>query len=408
VLLSAVVHRGVRSLMVLPRAVHPRPPARPAVEVSLVAALAVLTGLSGVLAGDGLALPLALAWAPLLLLWWRHDAPALVFLLVLLAVPSRGLYGANGPSELLVLVAVFTVGSRLPARWAAGAVLLDASVVAVTLASTAVSDAVPLESGGQLLAASVVALAGRYVAGRRQTEHSLAARAEEARAEAAARARVAVDDERRRIARELHDVVAHHVSVMTLQAGALRTQLRQRGADETAIEVAEGIRRTGQEAMTELRRLLGVLRAADPVTERSPQPDLAALEGLVERMRATGMTVDLGIDGPVDEVTAGMALAVHRIVQEALTNTLRHAGPVPAAVLVRIHPCEVEVVVRDRGPAHPSAPPYPGGTDEPTGRGLVGMRERAAIFGGAVRASPHPDGGFEVRAVLPRNHAPRA
>jgi signal transduction histidine kinase len=390
--------------MGLPRAVHPRPPVRPAVEAALLVVLAALTSLSAVLAGDdGLVLPMTLAWAPLLVVWWRHDAPAVVFLLLLaVAVVSRSSYGANGPAELLVLVGIFTVASRLETRWAVGAVVLDAAVMALVLEVAGTTDELGLETGGQLLAGTVAALAGRYVATRRRTERSLATRAEEARAEAAARARAAVDDERRRIARELHDVVAHHVSVITLQAGALRAQLRASGADEATIETAEGIRRTGQDAMTELRRLLGVLHHADPTSERSPQPDLTALDALVERMRATGMPVDLTLEGPADEVTAGMALTVHRIVQEALTNTLRHAGPVPTTVHVTIRPADLEVVVRDLGPAHPDPPPYPAGDSELTGRGLIGMRERAAIFGGHVRAEPHPDGGFEVRATLPR------
>ena len=382
---------------------HPRPPLRPAVQATILAVLAALTGFSAVLADDGLALPLVLAWAPLAALWWRHDAPVAVYLLLLLAgTLSRSLYGANGPSELLVLVGIFTVASRLESTGAFAAVALDGAAMAGTLTAAGTSDAVMAETAGQVLAGTVAAIAGRYVATRRRTERSLATGAEEARAAAEARAQEAVDDERRRIARELHDVVAHHVSVMTLQSGALRTRLQRSGADQASMEIAEEVRRTGQEAMTELRRLLGVLRDVDPTSGRNPQPGLDALDDLAERMRATGMPVDLAVDGPVDDVTTGMALAVHRIVQEALTNTLRHAGPVPATVRVTIRDDDLEVVIRDRGPAHPPPPAYPAGGQEPTGRGLIGMRERAAVYGGQVRAGPRAGGGFAVEATFPR------
>ncbi|HSK24570.1 MAG TPA: histidine kinase [Egicoccus sp.] len=384
----------------------PRPPLRPRAEALLLVSLAGLGALSAVLAASGgsLALPLALAWGPLLVLWWRHELPLAVFaLLEVAAVPSRALYGANGPAELLLLVAMYTLASRRPPRWAVAAVVVDTTVLAVVLASTQSSTAVLLEAGGQALAGIVAVLLGLYVQSRRAAEASLEDRADRLQREGEEQARAAVEDERRRIARELHDVVAHHVSVMTLQAGALEKHLDLAGAADELTETAVLIRRTGQEAMTELRRLLGVLHRVEDPTGRSPQPDLAALDALAARMRDTGMPVDLHVVGPVEDVTAGMALAVHRIVQEALTNTLRHAGPVPTEVRVSIGDAAVEAVVRDPGPTGGSAPHYPDDAPPGAGRGLVGMRERAALFGGTVTAGPHPDGGFEVRAVLPRD-----
>jgi signal transduction histidine kinase len=387
----------------------PRPQLRPRWEAALFAVLAALTALSAVLAADTLALPLALAWSPLLVLWWRHDAPLVVFLLVeVLASPSRILFGANGPAELLVLVAMYTVASRLPLRWAVAAVIVDAVVMATALTLGEVADAALLETGGQLLAGIVAVLLGLYVQSRRATERGLEERAERIEREGEANARVAVEDERRRIARELHDVVAHHVSVMTLQAGALEKRLQVAGGDEELAQTAVAIRRTGQEAMTELRRLLGVLHREHDVDGRAPQPDLGELEPLIGRMRQTGMPVELEVTGPREEVSAGMALAVHRIVQEALTNTLRHAGPVAAQVWVDVGEDTVEVVVRDQGPPAGSAPPsYPETGPPGAGRGLVGMRERAALFGGSVDAGPHPDGGYEVRATLSRDGVTR-
>jgi signal transduction histidine kinase len=387
----------------------PRPQFRPRWEAALFAVLAALTALSAVLAADTLALPLALAWTPLLVLWWRHDAPLVVFFLVeVLASPSRILYGANGPAELLVLVAMYTVASRLPLRWAVAAVIVDAVVMATALTLSEATDAALLETGGQLLAGIVAVLLGLYVQSRRAAERGLEERAARIEREGEANARAAVDDERRRIARELHDVVAHHVSVMTLQAGALEKRLQVAGGDEELAQTAVAIRRTGQEAMTELRRLLGVLHRDEDADGRAPQPDLGALEPLIGRMRETGMPVELEVTGQREEVSAGMALAVHRIVQEALTNTLRHAGPVPAVVRVHVGEDTVEVVVRDRGPSAGSAPPsYPETGSPGAGRGLVGMRERAALFAGSVDAGPHPDGGFEVRATLSRDSITR-
>ncbi len=214
-------------------------------------------------------------------------------------------------------------------------------------------------------------------------------------------AQAAVEEERRRIARELHDVVAHHVSVMTLHAGALQRHLEVAGADAELTAAAAGVRTTGQEAMQELGRMLDVLHHERDAERTAPQPALGDLEGLVERMREVGMPVELSVDGPVGDVAPGVALAVYRIAQEALTNTLRHAGPVRTEVDLVVTSGTVRLEVRDHG--RPQEPPtYPLGLVT-GGNGLRGMRERAALYAGQVTAERHPGGGFVVRAELPRS-----
>ena len=380
----------------------PRP--RAFTDGGVLVVLAVLAGISARFASDdvGFGVGLAVGVAPLLVLFWRRDAPVLVFVLAqLLAVPSRLLVGANGPAEMALLVVIYTVASRRSAWWAGAVVVIDAAVLAVVLLAGTPTAPVGIELIGQLAAGVVAALLGMYVQSRRTVEQALRERAERLDRERELNARAAVEEERRHIARELHDVVAHHVSVMTLQAGALEKRLRQAETDADLDETAAGIRRTGQQAMTELRRLLGLLHSDDD-GGRSPQPDLGALDLLAARMRDSGMPLELHVTGPTQEVSAGMALAVYRIVQEALTNTLRHAGPVPTTVEVTVGAAEVQLTVRDAGTAPDAPPTYP---SEGTGRGhgLVGMRERASLFSGTVTAGPHPDGGFEVSARLPRD-----
>lgn len=388
-----------------------RPLPRALSEGGLMALLAVLATISAWVLQPEVPLTtgLLVGALPLLVLWRRRDAPILVFALVeVLAAPSRVLTGANGPAEMAILVAIYTLASHRPGGATAAAVAFDVVAMTTLLALGPGSDALGVEVLGQASGAVVAALLGLYVRSRRATEQALRERAERLERERELTARAAVDEERRRIACELHDVVAHHVSVMTLHAGALERRLAT-SDDEASREAAAGIRTTGQQAMTELRRLLGLMHRDEDEDGTTPQPDLASLELLVARMRDAGMEVPLTVTGANTQVSAGMALAVYRIVQEALTNTLRHAGPVPTEVAVRVDSAEVEVRIRDhgRGPAHPPAYPDRVPADPATtgGRGLLGMRERAALFAGTVEAGPHPDGGFEVVAVLPRDQA---
>jgi signal transduction histidine kinase len=215
-----------------------------------------------------------------------------------------------------------------------------------------------------------------------------AARAERAREE---RARLAVSDERARIARELHDVVGHSVSVMTVQASAARRLLRpQQEKEREALLVVE---KTGREAMAEMRRMVGVLRRPEEAPALAPQPSLEQIETLVEHTREAGLPVDLRIEGEPVQLPPGVDLTAYRLVQEALTNTMKHARASSAEVVVRYGDGDVELTISDDGV---------GGADgDSGGHGLVGMRERVSVYGGELEAGPRADGGFRLRARLP-------
>jgi signal transduction histidine kinase len=205
-----------------------------------------------------------------------------------------------------------------------------------------------------------------------------------------ANTRVAAAEERARIARELHDVLSHSVSVMVVQAGAERMAL---GSDRSATgETLEAIERTGRQALTEMRRLLGMLRVDEPPAHE-PQPTLAELDGLLSQVREAGLPVKLQVEGEPSNLPPGIAVSAYRIVQEALTNVLKHAGPAQARVIVRYASGELELEITDdgRGPGKPGDP----------GHGLVGMRERVALYGGDLDARARNGGGFVVRARLP-------
>jgi signal transduction histidine kinase len=236
-------------------------------------------------------------------------------------------------------------------------------------------------------------LGGRAVRSRSRLTaelHEAALRADEEREAAAARA---MADERRRIAREMHDVVAHSVSMMVIQAGGARRILDR---DPARAEAAGAlIEKTGREALREMRTLLGVLHAEDEHAEYAPQPSLRDIEALVERARVAGLPVELTVEGTRRELPAGIDLAAYRVVQEALTNVVKHGGGAETAVRVRYRAEAVEVTVANRG----------GGTMtarlEGSGHGLAGMRERVRVYGGELHAGRVRGGGFEVRALLP-------
>jgi signal transduction histidine kinase len=206
-----------------------------------------------------------------------------------------------------------------------------------------------------------------------------------------AEAEAAVAEERRRIAREMHDVVAHSVSTMVIQAGGARRILaRDPGR---AVEAAALIERTGREALGEMRHLLGVLHAGEDVAELAPQPTLHELEALAARSRAAGLPVELHLAGARGELPPGVELAAYRVIQEALTNSLKHGGA-SATVTVEYAEHDLRIAVADVGGG-------PGAMVQGSGHGLVGMRERVRVFGGELQTGPRPGGGFEVRARLP-------
>ncbi|MDA0638964.1 sensor histidine kinase, partial [Nonomuraea sp. MCN248] len=205
-------------------------------------------------------------------------------------------------------------------------------------------------------------------------------------------AREAVSAERARIARELHDIVVHGVSVMTMRTGGVRLMLGQERQAER--EILATVEATGREAVEELRLMLNLLRG--PETDGTvPLAGLDRLDELAGQMSAAGLTVKTEIRGEPVPLPPGLDLSAYRIVQEALTNTLKHAGPTEVTVTVGYRPGELTLEVVDRGPTGP--PPRAG----ESGYGLVGMRERVALFGGTLSTGPVPEGGFRVRAVLP-------
>jgi signal transduction histidine kinase len=207
------------------------------------------------------------------------------------------------------------------------------------------------------------------------------------------RARAAVAEERARIARELHDVVGHSVSVMTVQASGVRRLLRpEQEREREALLIVE---KTGREALAEMRRLVDVLRRPEEAPALAPQPSLQHLDKLVDQVRESGLNVELKVEGDVAKLPASVDFAAYRLVQEGLTNTLKHAQAHRAEVLVRYGNGEVEVVVADDGNGT--------GGGAGGGHGLVGLRERIAVAGGELDAGPRTGGGFQVRARLPMN-----
>lgn len=200
----------------------------------------------------------------------------------------------------------------------------------------------------------------------------------------------AIAEERTRIARELHDVLAHSVAVMTVQAGAAEEMLRVDPA--RALEPVRAVQETGRQALVEMKRLIGMLRADDVELGLAPQPGLAEVERLVAQMQEAGLRVKLMVEGTPRAVPIGIDLSAYRVVQEALTNSLKHAGGAEASVTLRYGRTGLEVEVVDDG--------HGTGAGD-AGHGLVGMRERVGLFGGTFEAGPREDGGFAVRALLP-------
>ena len=229
------------------------------------------------------------------------------------------------------------------------------------------------------------------IAGRVRSTRQLRRRATELEAERDSLAREAVTEERARIARELHDVVAHSVSVMTVQAGGVRRLLHDDQQRER--EALTAIEETGRRALAEMRRMVGVMRTDADGADRSPQPGLGSLDHLVGEIRDAGLPVTLDVQGTPGEIPVGVDLSAYRIVQEGLTNALKHAGPAHAWVNVRYDPGGLDIVVEDDG----AGPSMNGGP----GHGLIGMRERVAVYGGRLETGARPGGGFRLHAVLP-------
>ena len=303
------------------------------------------------------------------------------------------------PVDVLVLVALYSVTVYGP-PWARRAGLLGALagalviglVFGIYIPGHLVWSAVVLwclAVAGMVFATWAVAVSRRS---RIERLDALVERAHRLEVERDQEIRLATAAERTRIAREMHDVVAHSLSVVVAQADGGRYAART--DPEAAGRALSTISAMGRDALADMRRILGVLRTED-ATERLPQPDDADLDRLVEQVRATGLAVSVVRTGPGASLPPGVGLSVYRIVQEALTNVLKHAGP-DARVTVALHrgPQVMAVQVDDDGRGAAA-------TSDGRGQGLVGMRERAALFGGTVEAGPRPGGGYRVRAEIP-------
>jgi signal transduction histidine kinase len=363
------------------------------------------TGLTGTpLAGPAplLAVLPVLIGGPLVL---RRRAPLLMWVIVWAGITLQALV-THQPPKGPELVFVLCAGSyALAAHDRAGRAVAGLAVAASGLAIFTVAThqdvlgvVVPrtllggqAHGGTALLAAEILAfwLAGVFVRGRRRAatlaRHNQALQRQ---------AEQAVTTERARIARELHDIVAHHLSVVVLQAAGARASGR---AGEGTLEKIEN---SGRQALTEMRRLLGMLREADEEPTLTPQPGLGELPALAESVRAAGLPVRLILDGDGAALPAAVDVSAYRIVQEALTNVLKHAGSARAEVSVGVIGDALMIEVTDDGPGPEAADPARA-EPAPGGRGLTGMRERVALFGGELLAGPEPGGGFAVRARLP-------
>jgi len=335
----------------------------------------------------GLVLTLALAW--------RRRAPLAVVLTYAAAAAlgtalGGGIFDGEPPLGAALVtgaIAFYSVGAHAAERPALAGLALGILGLWTTVV---VSDHRDLAS--YLFSAGLVALSP-WLAGRTSRARTL--RIEALDRERDGRARTAVAEERQRIARELHDVVAHGLVVMVVQAQGARRILDQ--DPERAREALRAIEQTGQTALEEMRRSLGILREAAASAELAPQPTLGDLDGLLNEMRRAGLVIDLRIEGERRALGEGVDRSAYRIVQEALTNTIKHAGLVATRVTVVYGDDDLRLEIADDGPGPPDAGD---GTGE-GGHGLVGMRERVRLYGGDLEARRENGHGFVVRARIP-------
>jgi len=335
--------------------------------------------------------PIALVMTALLLL--RLRAPLLTLLLELAALElatAVNTVPTNDPMGVIlpVAVALYSTGAHTRGRVFA----IGSLVVLVAIVGAMVQDGSSLNVSGFLFFGFFIGapfVGGAVIRIRRERERLLVSERDE-------KARTAVAEERARIARELHDVVAHGVSVIVLQARGGRRVLDEDPAE--AREAFDSIEATGKQALAEMRRLLGLLRADDAELALAPQPTLAELDRLVAQIREAGLPVEVQVEGEPIELPPGVDLSAYRIVQEALTNALRHAGPARAHVRVRYGADELELEITDDGPGSANGS---GSENGAGGHGLVGMRERVAVYGGELSAGSRAEGGYALQARLP-------
>jgi len=378
------------------------PPGRPT-DVAVVVLVGVIQLGLTTLAGRGqperepldLLAYLLLAVGPVALLW-RRRSPALVLGVVMAAcVVYFALGYPYGPAWLSLVVAIWTAvtaGARR-AAWATALLGLAAYFALAVLLGRVDPATVPEIAAhlGWLLLVLVVAEVA--MAGRQRRLAAERTRAEEARRRAG--------EERMRIARELHDVLAHNISLINVQAGvALHLMDEQPGQSRSALAA---IKQASNDALGELRSVLDVLRQGDEAPPRAPASGLAQLDSLVAGAEATGLNVRARVEGTPRPLPAGTDLAAFRIVQESLTNVTRHAGPATTTVLLAYGEKDLTIQVDDDGRG--VEPPSVAGVPLRPGRGLAGMRERVAALGGELTTGPRPGGGFRVQARLPLDDA---
>jgi signal transduction histidine kinase len=357
---------------------HPR-----VVDVAIVIALA--SGYVARAAHFGrwtVGIPLAVVEVAPLLVRRRFPLPVLI-VVTSATFADVAVYGSLFP--LPAAVAVYTVASQLDRRTSLIAGITSGAAISL-LALARAGYHSPIQT---LLLFAIAWVVGDNLGTRRAYLSELELRAERLEREQQAEKARAVAEEQARIARELHDVIAHNVSVMVVHAAAGRDAFDQR--PQRAREALETIEAIGRSALGELRRLLQTVRDGDPDYE--PQPDLSRLPSLIEQVRASGLNIVLQIEGTAVPLPAAVELSAYRVVQEALTNTLKHARASRVAVRLRYTPDELEVDVRDDGHAI--------GNGAGTGSGLIGMRERLAALGGTLSAGGAPGSGYAVNARIP-------
>ena len=339
------------------------------------------------------------AFAGAILVRRRWLIQALLLLCVVLAgryllVDGRGFGQGGGGGVIAVVFLIYGCGAFLEGRrsWLG----LGISLALVTGISLVKSSVLPVlfDDVAFALLPFLVGRARRLGRARELAERE---RAERLDSERELRVRTAALSERTRLAREIHDVIAHSVSVMVIQAAGARTVME---SDPARAESAlRSVERAGREALAEMRRLLGVLGDGEHLRELAPQPGLEDLPELVSSTRVAGLHASILVEGDPVAVSQGLSLCAYRVVQEALTNTLKHAGPTRAEVRLRWREDALELLVIDDGRAAPRdvGEPLVGSS----GHGITGMRERAALHGGSVEAGAVSDGGFVVRATIP-------
>jgi signal transduction histidine kinase len=326
-------------------------------------------------------------------LYWRRVAPLTVAAVFFGAVAAESLLGVSlerpDAPLLMALVSVYTIGAYLALREAL--IGLAVALVGIWIGVASQTTRGYSDFVFTLIVVAAGWLVGRGMHGRVRQTTELAERTLRLEQERESERRAAIDEERRRIARDLHDVIAHSVSVMVVQAGAAEDVFERDPA--AVLEPIRAVQETGRAALVEISRLLGLLRDDGAELGLAPQPRLDDLGELAEQMRTAGLIVALRLEGEPRPLPLGVDLSVYRIAQEALTNTLKHADGAAAELVLRYRERDVELEVTDDG----------AGTENGHrgGHGLIGMRERVAVFGGTLEAGRRPEGGFRVLARLP-------